>query len=149
VAAPAGILMAKPSVQRNVQCYHCRHRFDVAAMAKSTVCPSCNKALLIEDVVVTTHKAVRKIQTCGKVIVQKKGHVIAQLVEAISGVEVIGTMEASVVTQGSVHLGKAARWKGNCRAVTLSAELGCVITSGYFEIHAGVAEPAAPKDDST
>lgn len=111
-------------------------------MTKSTVCPSCNKALVVEDVVVTTLKAVRKIQTCGKVVVQKKGHVIAQSVDAAEGVEVNGIMEASVVTQGGVHLGKTARWKGNCRAATLSAELGCVITSGFFDIRAEAAEPA-------
>jgi len=131
--------MAKAPSQRPVQCYHCRHRFDVGAMTQSTVCPACNKSLVVQDVVINTLKAVRKIQTCGKVIVQKKGHVIATLVEANEGVEVDGVMDGAVVTQGAVRLGKTAHWKGDCRAPSLAVELGCVVTSGYFEIHKDLA----------
>lgn len=133
--------MAKAQAQRGVRCYHCRHRFSVGAKTQSTVCPSCNKSLVVEDVVVTTLKAIRKVQTCGKVVVQKKGHIIASLVDAGEGVEVVGVMEASVVSGGPVRIGKTARWKGDCRAPALAAELGCVITSGFFEIQ----EPA-PED---
>lgn len=131
--------MSKSPTQRSIQCYHCRHRFDVGAMTQSTVCPACNKSLVVQDVVVSTLKAVRKIQTCGRVIVQRKGHVIATLVEANEGVEVEGVMDGAVVTQGAVRLGKASHWKGDCRAPSFSAELGCVVASGYFEIHPDLA----------
>jgi hypothetical protein len=120
--------------QRRVQCYHCQHRFDISAHAKSTSCPKCSKQLLVEDVIVKGLEAVRKIQTCGKVVVQKKGRVIAQLVQANGGVEVEGVLEASVVCGGLVKIGPKAQWKGDCRAARIAIEGGCVINGGYFVV---------------
>jgi hypothetical protein len=123
-----------PGRERRVQCYHCRHRFDISAQAKTSSCPKCSKGLLVEDVVVKSLEAVRKIQTCGKVHVQKKGRVIAQLVEAQEGVFVEGVLEANVISGGLVRIGPKAHWKGDCRAPTIAIEGGCVITSGYFVV---------------
>ena len=80
--------------------------------------------LRLEDVVVKTVEAVRKIQTCGKVVVQKKGRVVAQLVEAQLGVVVEGTMEANVVSGGPVAIGPKAQWKGDCSAPSVSIQDG-------------------------
>jgi hypothetical protein len=126
--------MASESSQRHIQCYHCRHRFEIGWQARTTSCPKCSKQLLVEDVVVKTYEAVRKIQTCGKVVVTKKGRVIAQLVEAHGGVEVEGILEASVISGGTVRIHAKAHWKGDCRAPSLAVELGGIITSGYFVI---------------
>jgi hypothetical protein len=127
---------------RSVQCYHCGHRFEVGPRAMTISCPSCYKPLKVDDVVVKTMEAVRRIQTCGRVVVQKTGRVYAQLVEAQEGVEVQGVMEAKVVSGGPVLIGKKATWKGDCRAPTLAVELGGTIVSGFFEISLG--EPAPP-----
>ena len=114
-------------------------------MTQSTVCPSCNRSLVVSDVVVNTLRAVRKIQTCGRVIVQRKGHVIAAVIEANEGVEVDGVLDGSVVTQGPVRLGKTATWKGDYQAPSLSAESGCVVAE-FFEVEArlGAAPPRVP-----
>jgi hypothetical protein len=119
---------------RRVQCYHCHHRFDVSAQAKTSSCPKCHKGLMVEDVIVKSLEAVRKIQTCGKVHVQKKGRVIAQLVEAQEGVFVEGVLDANVISGGLVRIGAKATWKGDCRAPSIAIEGGCVITSGYFVV---------------
>jgi hypothetical protein len=100
----------------------------------TTSCPKCSKPLLVEDVVVKTLEAVRKIQTCGKIVIQKKGHVIAQLVEAHGGVEVEGILEANVVSGGLVRIGAKAQWKGDCNAPAITVEGGCKIAGGYFMI---------------
>ncbi|HYE60372.1 MAG TPA: polymer-forming cytoskeletal protein [Phycisphaerales bacterium] len=117
---------------RTIQCYHCRQRFEIARQAQSTSCPKCSRQLRLEDVVVKTLEAVRKIQTCGKVVVQKKGRIIAQSVEAHLGVHVEGIMEANVVSGGPVTIGSKAQWKGDCAAPSVVIEDGCVITGGYF-----------------
>jgi cytoskeletal protein CcmA (bactofilin family) len=100
---------------------------------------------MVEDVIVKSLEAVRKIQTCGKVHVQKKGRVIAQLVEAQEGVFVEGVLDANVISGGLVRIGAKASWKGDCRAPSIAIEGGCVITSGYFVVPdpARVAEPAS------
>src|SRR4051812_5285832 len=91
--------------KRRVQCYHCKHRFEVGAQTKTSSCPKCSKQLLVEDVIVKTIHSVSKIQTCGRLVVEKKGRVIAKFVEAHGGVFVEGTMEANVVSGGLVTIG--------------------------------------------
>jgi hypothetical protein len=126
--------MAKPTSPRTVQCYHCRHRFEVSRQTMTTSCPKCSKALTVEDVVIKTAHAVRKIQTCGRLIVQKKGRVIAQSVEAHGGVEVEGILEAKVLSGGPVKIGAKGQWRGDCGAPSLVVEAGGRIDGGYFVI---------------
>ncbi len=128
--------MAKPTPPRTVQCYHCRHRFEVSPQTMTTVCPKCSKPLTVEDVVIKTAHSVRKIQTCGKLVVQKKGRVIAQTVEAIGGVEVEGILEAKVISGGRVRIGAGGQWRGDCAAPSLEVEQGGRIDGGFFEIGA-------------
>lgn len=119
---------------RSITCYHCRHRFEIGARTLSTSCPKCSKQLRVDDIVVKGLEAVRKIQTCGRLVVQKKGRVSAQLVEAHGGVEVEGVMEANVLSGALVTIGAKAHWKGNCNAPSVVIELGAQINAGYFTV---------------
>lgn len=129
--------MAKPTTPRTIRCYHCGHGFDVSAQTMTTVCPKCSKPLTVEDVVIKTAHAVRRIQTCGRLIVQKKGRVIAQSVEAAGGVQVEGILEAKVTSGGKVWIGPKGQWRGDCAAPSLEVEEGGRIDGGFFEIAAG------------
>jgi hypothetical protein len=100
----------------------------------TTSCPRCAKALRVEDVVVKSVEAVRRLQTCGRVVVTKKGRVIAQLVEAHDGVDVQGILEANVLSGGPVRIAAGAQWKGDCRAPALAVEPGGRIAGGYFVV---------------
>jgi hypothetical protein len=100
----------------------------------TTSCPGCNKPVLVDDVVVNKLEAVRKIQTCGRVVVQKKGRIHAQLVEAHEGVDVEGIMEANVLSGGPVRISAKAHWKGDCQAPAVAIELGCQIAGGFFTV---------------
>jgi cytoskeletal protein CcmA (bactofilin family) len=100
----------------------------------TTSCPKCSRPLVIEDVVIKVAYAVRKIQTCGRLVVQKKGRVIAQMIEAHGGVEVEGILEANVVSGGPVRIGAKAQWKGDCTAPSLEVVVGGRIDRGYFVI---------------
>src|SRR3954470_6666743 len=138
--------MAKPVVPRPVQCYHCRHRFEVSPQTMSTSCPKCSKALVVEDVTIKVAYSVRKIQTCGRLVVEKKGRVIAHTILAQGGVEVEGVLEGNVMSGGTVKVGAKAQWKGDCAAPSLVVELGARIDRGYFVIPdnshgVGMSEP--------
>ncbi len=76
----------KAASARTVQCYHCRKAFGVGARAMTITCPKCFKRVQIQDIVVESAHGVTKLQTCGKVIVEKKGRVIADLGEAHDGI---------------------------------------------------------------
>lgn len=139
--------MAKPPPPRTVQCYHCRHRFGVSPQTLTTVCPTCSKPLMVEDVVIKTAHSVRKIQTCGRLIVQKKGRVIAHSVEANGGVEVEGILEAKVTSGGRVKIGAKGQWRGDCSAPSLEVEAGGRIDGGFFEIEPGSQISTARLED--
>ena len=117
-----------------VQCYHCRHRFEVAARAQSTACPHCHKALYVGDVVVKQLKPVKEVRTCGRVVIQKSGRIIADLIEAHRGVECIGVIDVKNVIAGPVVIGAKAVWKGDCHATSLTIKLGAKITKGRFSV---------------
>jgi len=119
---------------QTVQCYHCRHRFDVAARAQSTACPKCSKSLFVGDIIVKQLKPVREVRTCGKVIVQKTGRIIAELIEAHRGIECLGHVDVKKALAGPVSLGPKATWKGDCHALSLTVKQGAKITAGRFTI---------------
>jgi len=75
-----------------------------------------------EDVVVAGHKSVTRIQTCGHIVIQPAGRVIAKLVQGQKGVDVQGAIEANVVTAGVVSNRPKAPWKGDCQAPGLSVK---------------------------
>jgi len=107
----------------------------------TTSCPKCARGLNVEDIVIKVAYAVRKIQTCGKLVVEKKGRVSAHSIEAHGGIDVEGTLEANVVSRGHVRIGPKATWKGDLAAPTLLVELGGQIARGYFAIEPQPVEP--------
>lgn len=116
----------------NVQCYHCRHRFEVSARAESTACPKCNKSLFVGDIVVTKLKPVKEVRTCGRVIVKRSGRIIADLVEAHRGVDCQGALDVKRVVAGPVTIGARAVWKGDCHAHSVVINHGAKIARGRF-----------------
>lgn len=122
-----------PRPPRLVQCYLCRHRFEVGCRAESTACPQCGRAVIVGDVNVRQLKPVTSVKTCGRVVVHRKGRVIARTVEAHGGIEVRGALDAKVVSGGPVFIGPKARWKGDCNAPSVIIKPGAKIT-GFFAV---------------
>src|SRR5262245_64015976 len=94
----------------DVHCYHCGRRFGVGARTQSTSCPGCYKRVMIEDIVVKAYQAVISAETCGKLIVAKHGHVVAQKrVIAFKGIEVEGKLQCKeAISAGLVQIGPRA-----------------------------------------
>ncbi|MBX3358274.1 MAG: polymer-forming cytoskeletal protein [Phycisphaeraceae bacterium] len=126
--------MAKAPATRVVTCYHCRAVVELSAQARSATCPKCHKGLVLDDVVVEGYRAVRKIQTCGRVVVEKKGRFVGQSVEAIGGVEIQGTVEANIICGGRVHMGPKSHLKGDLTAGSLAVELGATIAGAVVKV---------------
>jgi len=136
--------MARRVTFKTVQCYHCAHRFEVSSSAESSSCPGCNKPVFVGDLNIKTLKPVQKVQTCGKIVVAKRGRIIADLVVAVEGMEVEGHVDAKkVVSGGPVTIGKKAEWRGDLMAPSLRIANGARIRRSYFEIpvdHLGVSD---------
>jgi len=129
--------MAKKARARDVRCYHCGKAFEISARAMTVSCPGCYRPVLVEDIVVRNAQGNTTLQTCGKLVVQRKGRVTAKRIQAIEGVDIQGTVEANVESEGEVRLGATAKWKGDCRASTLKIETGATIYGGFFAIGPG------------
>lgn len=126
--------MAKKTSPRSVRCYHCGHELEVGGKTQSTSCPACNTRVIVQDIEVTVLTPVHEIQTCGRLVVAKKGSVIASRVRALGGVFVLGHLEANVSSGGPVHIAAGARWRGDCRAPSVTIEAGARIEGGRFNV---------------
>ncbi len=134
--------MAKPrtpavTTARAIRCYHCRKPFEVSARAMTVGCPKCGKQLLVDDIVVKTTQQVRKLQTCGRIIVQPKGRVVADVVEAHEGIECRGLVRTKEYLGGPVVIGAKATWKGDCAAPSVAVEAGALIEPSFFDVGEG------------
>ena len=130
--------MAKNKGPRMVQCYHCRHRFEVGGRAQSTSCPGCNKPLIVEDLTFDKKKSGIgriKIQTCGSLTVKKGGRITAELVEAHGGIINHGTIEAKQVISGKpIVLSKTSLFYGTLNAPGVDMALGAKVKPSLFEV---------------
>ncbi|MCH7798954.1 MAG: hypothetical protein IID28_11000 [Planctomycetes bacterium] len=105
--------MRKAAAMRDIRCYLCGYRLTVSMRAMSTSCPSCKKAIKIEDVIVKTYIPVIDLQTCGRIKITKRGRVAAKRIQSGDGITCDGVMEGAVETDGDVDFGPKASWKGS------------------------------------
>ena len=81
--------MAKTNGPNHVYCYHCGRRIEIGRRTMSTPCPGCHKTVLVEDIVVKGYTGVNNFETCGRLIVRRRGHAVAKhRVVALAGIEV-------------------------------------------------------------
>ncbi|MAE66551.1 MAG: hypothetical protein CMJ18_19960 [Phycisphaeraceae bacterium] len=139
--------MARKTAPHSVRCYYCRRQFEVGARAESTACPGCGKAIIVGDVLVKQLKPVTTVRTCGRVVVHRKGRIIARDVEAHGGVEVMGILDANVVSGGPVVIGPKAQWNGDCNAPSVVIKQGAQVNGQFVVPDPSVVRIAAPKPD--
>lgn len=99
--------------KKRISCTYCAQAIEVSPRAMSIFCPHCHKRVVCEDYTIRSYHAVRNLATCGSVIVERKGHVVAPIradkliirglvrgnIRALSLVEV----ESTGVVQGNVE----------------------------------------------
>lgn len=122
------------SAPRAVQCYHCQRNFDVPARAMSISCPWCSKRVTLDDLVVKDTCWTSRVQTCGRLIVHRKGLLVSSSIEARGGMEIHGAVEGKLFSAGPVFIGRFARIKGDLTAPSIDIENGATITGGHFTI---------------
>lgn len=128
--------MAKAKGSRTIYCYYCGRRITTSWRTMSIPCPSCNKSLLVEDIVVKKYTGVTNLETCGKLIVRRRGHAVAKhRVVALAGIEVEGKLHCEhALSAGQVILMRKAEWTGDLHATSLVVEEGAKITKGWFKV---------------
>ncbi len=107
---------------KQVCCTYCGEMCEVARRAMSIFCPHCRKRLILEDFKITSYYAVREFFTCGDIVVEKKGHVVAPI--KAGNLTVKGKVQGRVAARGEVRLTKTGSLKGEIEAASLKIEVG-------------------------
>ncbi len=128
------------AASRHVACTYCGKDVEVAQRAMSVFCPHCKKRLILEDYKIDGYYAVREFFTCGDVVVEKKGHVVAPI--KAGNLTIKGKVQGSVTARGQVQIKKNGSFKGELEAPVLVVEQGAVF-DGYVRIGAAAARACA------
>ena len=120
---------------KKVLCTHCQQENEVAQRAMSVFCIHCHKRLIIQDFSIKSYHAVHEFATCGDIVVEKRGHVVAPV--KVGNLTVKGKLQGNVVARGCVKVHRTAWLKGNIRALALRVDSGAQI-EGHLEIGPGV-----------
>ena len=127
----AKVFAKRPTPVKRVVCTYCDMACEVAARAMSVFCPHCKKRLILEDFKIKSYHAVREFFTCGNVIIEKKGHVVA-LIKA-GQITIKGRVQGEITSRGLAVIGKTGSLKGGITAPVLHIEQGAVL-DGFLRI---------------
>ena len=116
---------------KRVVCTHCGQPMDVGTRAMSVFCTNCKKRLILENFKIKTYYAVREFSTCGDIVVEKKGHIVAPI--RVSNLMVKGKIQGDVHARGRVEIKKTGSVKGDLEAPVLHIESGAVL-EGFLRI---------------
>lgn len=100
----------------------------------SSSCPHCHRQLAIADIVVRSRHWGSRLQTCGKILLDRKADVRVNLLTAGGGVEVHGSIRGKIVSFGPVTLGETATIDGDLQAPAVYVSPGATILGGKFAI---------------
>jgi hypothetical protein len=102
--------------------------------AVSSSCPHCHRQLAIADIVVRARHWGSNLQTCGRIVLERKADVRVNTLRACGGVEVHGSLKGRIVSMGPVTLGETAEIDGDLEAPAVFVAPGAKILGGRFHI---------------
>jgi hypothetical protein len=136
---------AKIAEMQQILCYHCGSTQEVGRRAMTITCRKCSKPLQIGDIKVKAYDARRKIQTTGDVVVEKKGQIVADVIDC-GGLVVRGTLKVKngVTVRGLALIGPDTGVTGDLRAHQLAVGPGATL-AGYYCVGKDDMVPPPPQ----
>lgn len=110
---------------KDVVCTHCQKTVRVGRRALSVFCPHCRKRLILENFTIRSYYAVRDFSTCGDIVVERNGHVVAPI--KAGNLTVRGKVQGQVIARGKVSITKTGWLKGGIEASMLRVESGAIV----------------------
>ncbi|HZW09312.1 MAG TPA: polymer-forming cytoskeletal protein [Phycisphaerales bacterium] len=123
-----------PVSTRVVRCYHCLRECEVSAHAMSSSCPHCHRQLAIADIIVRDRHWGGRLQTCGRILIDRSARVQVNCVQASGGIELQGSLKGRIVSYGPVVLGEGCTLEGDLEAPAVYVAPGARIVGGRFSI---------------
>lgn len=131
-------LQFQPEDRQTIICLYCAKTQEVSRRAITVSCRYCGKPLKLEDIVIRDYVARRAIETCGIVVVEKKGQVVADRI-LCSNLVVRGRVKGAVVCRETAYVGNEAEIRGDVTAHSIAVGAGAVL-QGYYKIGQGQKE---------
>ena len=126
------LLTTQPTTDaKTVICTHCSGVSEAGQRAMSVFCPHCHKRVILENYKIRSYYGVTEFATCGDIVVERRGHVVAPI--KVSNLTVKGKVQGRVTARGYVKLGKTGYLKGNVDASALIVESGAKL-DGFYRI---------------
>ena len=130
MAKPAHSIDVRPEDLQTIVCLYCAHSQEVGRRAMSVTCKACHKALKLDDMTFKEYAARRSIDTCGIVVIEKKGQVVSDRL-LCGGLVARGRVKANIVSRGPILVGPEAEIRGDVIAPTLAVGAGAVLVGNY------------------
>jgi hypothetical protein len=127
---PNPLNLPPPEDRQTVVCLYCGASQEVGKRTLTMTCKQCHKALKLEDITISRYEARRQVDTCGVVVVEKKGQCIADRILA-GGLVVRGKVKGTITSRGPVLVGAEAEVKGDVTAPSLAVGAGAVLQGQY------------------
>jgi hypothetical protein len=122
----------RPEDRQTIVCLYCGRAQDVSRRAMTLTCKFCSKSLKLEDITIKNYEARRHIDTCGIVVVEKKGQVNADRI-LCGGLVARGRIRGTIMSRGPVLVGPEAEVRGDVSAPILAVGAGAVL-HGFYRI---------------
>lgn len=127
---PAHSIDVRPEDVQTIVCLYCAHSQEVGRRAMSVTCKACHKPLKLDDMTFNQYAARRSIDTCGIVVIEKKGQVVSDRL-LCGGLVARGRIKANIVSRGPILVGPDAEIRGDVIAPTLAVGAGAVLEGNY------------------
>jgi hypothetical protein len=121
---------------KKVVCTHCGRLSDASKRAMSVFCPHCHKRVILENYRIRSYHGVIEFATCGDIIVERNGFVVAPI--KVHDLTVKGRVQGRVTARGRVTVCKTGQLRGDVEAPLLTVEDGARI-NGFLRI--GLSPP--------
>lgn len=116
---------------KTVVCTHCNRVSEAGQRAMSVFCPHCHKRVILENYRIRSYHAATEFATCGDIVVERRGHVVAPI--KVGNLTVRGKIQGRVAARGLVRISKTGNLKGDIDAPCLVVEPGAVL-NGFLRI---------------
>lgn len=128
-----GLFTRKDTGPRSVLCPNCGGGLEVAAAAQSVSCRHCNTSVKVADQKITQYAAMVTLETCGSIVVEKKGALVVQKRCIGSSLVVRGSLKGPAIVHGAATIEAGAQMIGDLSTRTLTIEEGATL-KGFLRI---------------
>lgn len=115
--------------RKQIVCMYCDGPIEVSAKAMSIFCPHCHKRVVCEDYTIKSYHAVRNFATCGNVVIESKGHVVAPI--RASSLIVRGLVRGDILARKVIEIGSTGEVQGDVESPRLIIHDGAKLSGTY------------------